>query len=124
MVDFGTRRHDHAGRTATSSATAPTTTRSATTPQPHQPSRLRQNWPASAVNSAERRVRADKGLASVAVMRTRLSRGGVPDMKDAAAPVGGRRGIRSVESGRVRRAVPAHDGSDECGLARDARARR
>ena len=52
MVDFGTRRQRHSGRSATSSAIAPPTTTRATAAKPHQPRRFRQNCPASTVNSA------------------------------------------------------------------------
>ena len=52
-MDFGTRRHVHVGFVFTMSTTAPTMTMPATMPKPHQPSRLRQNWPASSVNSAK-----------------------------------------------------------------------
>ena len=43
MVDFGTRRHRHVGRSAMRIATAATMTSRAIAPKPHQPSRLRQN---------------------------------------------------------------------------------
>src|SRR5829696_8667715 len=87
-------------------ATAPTTTTSTTAPKPHQPSRLRQNWPARAVNSANVAYAPMRERRRPVVMRSRLSRGALRAGDPDAAAIASR-GIRASMC------------SDERGLAGD-----
>src|SRR6218665_81584 len=96
--DAGTRCRARGGCLAAASVIAPPSRTSAIAPNPHQPRRFRQNWPAKTVKNV-RAVYALMRATRRSVMGTRLVGGSVRSLCNTSGG-GGDRSSRSLRSGR------------------------